>query len=61
MNRDTLRYLKYLEERIASITDAMTSGAPQNYEAYQRLLGQHEGFTQALTKLNEILKTDDEE
>lgn len=61
MNRETLQYINWLKGRQAQIIEAMTAGVPQNYEGYQRLIGQYESLTEALTTLEQLLRGDEEE
>ena len=50
-----------IQARQASIAQSMVAGTPVSYEAYQRLVGQHQGLEQALEILNDLLKEPDNE
>lgn len=44
----------------AEIASSLAHGMAPNWEAYQRLVGRHQGLQEALDVLNNLLKEDDE-
>ena len=53
---DFVEALKYEQQRLR---DAMAAGSPATFEAYQRLVGQHQGLEEALVILNDLLTEED--
>lgn len=58
--------MRYLDDFIGAIeaerlriTQSLVNGNAVTFEAYQRLVGQHQGLTQALDILNDLLKEDE--
>ena len=48
-----------IEVRKAAIAQSLVNGNAVTFEAYQRLVGQHQGLEEALVILNDLLKEDD--
>jgi hypothetical protein len=48
-----------IEGRKAAIAQSLVNGNAVTFEAYQRLVGQHQGLEEALVILNDILKEED--
>jgi len=45
-----------IESRQKTIAESLVAGNAVNFEAYQRLVGQHQGLEEALVILNGLLK-----
>lgn len=52
-------FIGAIESQQADIARSLVVGTPTSYEAYQRLVGQHQGLAQALDILNDLLKEPD--
>ena len=48
--------LRKLEERIAGIEQALSSGSAPDYAAYQNLVGQVRGLAAAQMEINDLLR-----
>ena len=48
-----------IEVRKAAIAQSLVNGNAVTFEAYQRLVGQHQGLEEALVILNDLLKEED--
>ena len=48
-----------IEVRKTAIAQSLVNGNAVTFEAYQRLVGQHQGLEEALVILNDLLKEDD--
>lgn len=49
-------FIGAVENRKLAIAQSLVSGHAINFEAYQRLVGQHQGLEEALDILNNLLK-----
>jgi hypothetical protein len=49
-----------IEVRKTAIAQSLVNGNAVTFEAYQRLVGQHQGLEEALVILNDLLKEDDD-
>ena len=49
-----------IEVRKSAIAQSLVNGNAVTFEAYQRLVGQHQGLEEALVILNDLLKEDDD-
>jgi hypothetical protein len=45
----------------ARIAESLTAGNVVNFEAYQRLVGQHQGLVKSLEIINNLLKEEENE
>lgn len=52
-------FIGAIEVRKSAIAQSLVSGNATTYEAYQRLVGQHQGLVEALVILNDLLKEDE--
>lgn len=50
-----------IKDRQATIAQSLVEGNAVTFEAYQRLVGQHQGLAQALEIINDLLKDPDDE
>ena len=48
-----------IEVRKSAIAQSLVNGNAVTFEAYQRLVGQHQGLEEALVILNDLLKEED--
>jgi hypothetical protein len=48
-----------IEVRKAAIAQSLVNGNAVTFEAYQRLVGQHQGLEEALVILNDLLNEED--
>ena len=48
-----------IEVRKTAIAQSLVHGNAVTFEAYQRLVGQHQGLEEALVILNDLLKEED--
>lgn len=48
-----------IEVRKSAIAQSLVNGNAVTFEAYQRLVGQHQGLEEALVILNDLLKEDE--
>ena len=48
-----------IEVRKTAIAQSLVNGNAVTFEAYQRLVGQHQGLEEALVILNDLLKEED--
>lgn len=48
-----------IEVRKSAIAQSLVNGNAITFEAYQRLVGQHQGLEEALVILNDLLKEED--
>ena len=60
--------MRYIEDFIGAveaskkrIAESLVAGNAVTFEAYQRLVGQHQGLEEALVILNDLLKEPDED
>lgn len=53
-------FIGAIKDRQAEISRSVTAGNAVNFDAYQRLVGQHAGLEEALQILNDLLKENDE-
>jgi len=51
--------IRAIEGRKAAIAQSLVHGNTVTFEAYQRLVGQHQGLEEALVILNDLLKEED--
>lgn len=60
-----MRYISDLigaiRDRQAGIAKSLVDGNAVTFEAYQRLVGQHQGLAEALEIINDLLKDPDDE
>jgi hypothetical protein len=49
-----------IEVRKSAIAQSLVNGNAVTFEAYQRLVGQHQGLEEALVILNDLLKEEDD-
>lgn len=52
-------FIGAIEVRKAAIARSLVDGNAVTFEAYQRLVGQHQGLEEALVILNDLLKEDE--
>lgn len=52
-------FIGAVEVRKAAIAKSLVDGNAVTFEAYQRLVGQHQGLVEALVILNDLLKEDE--
>jgi hypothetical protein len=50
-----------IEVRKSAIAQSLVNGNAVTFEAYQRLVGQHQGLEEALVILNDLLKEDEKD
>jgi len=50
-----------IEVRKTAIAQSLVNGNAVTFEAYQRLVGQHQGLEEALVILNDLLKEDEKD
>ena len=50
-----------IKSRQATIAQSLVSGNAVTFEAYQRLVGQHQGLEEVLEIINDLLKDPDDE
>jgi hypothetical protein len=50
-----------IKARQAEIKLSLAAGNPATWEAYQRIVGQHQGLEESLEILNNLLKEEDED
>mgnify|MGYP000125452355 CR=1 FL=1 len=50
-----------IRDRQATIAKSLVSGNAVTFEAYQRLVGQHQGLEEVLEIINDLLKDPDDE
>ena len=49
-------FISAVEARKKTIAESLVAGNAVTFEAYQRLVGQHQGLEEALVILNDLLK-----
>jgi hypothetical protein len=52
-------FIGAVEVRKSAIARSLVDGNAVTFEAYQRLVGQHQGLEEALVILNDLLKEDE--
>jgi hypothetical protein len=53
---DVIGRIKAAQLRLAG---SLANGTPQSFDAYQRLVGQHQGLDEALNIINQLLEEDE--
>ena len=53
-------FIGLIKQRQDRIAESLVQGNAVTFEAYQRLVGQHQGLEEALVILNDLLKEEDD-
>jgi len=54
-------YIGAVEAEKRKISESLVSGNATTFDAYQRLVGQHQGLVKALEILNDLLRVEDDD
>ena len=54
-------YIGAVEAEKRKISESLVSGNAMTFDAYQRLVGQHQGLVKALDILNDLLREEDDD
>ena len=54
-------YIGAVEAEKQKISESLVSGNATTFDAYQRLVGQHQGLVKALDILNDLLREEDDD
>ena len=54
-------YIGAVEAEKRKISESLVSGNATTFDAYQRLVGQHQGLVKALEILNDLLREEDDD
>jgi uncharacterized protein (UPF0254 family) len=54
-------YIGAVEAEKRKISESLVNGNAMTFDAYQRLVGQHQGLVKALEILNDLLKEEDDD
>jgi len=54
-------YIGAVEAEKKKISESLVSGNATTFDAYQRLVGQHQGLVKALDILNDLLREEDDD
>ena len=54
-------YIGAVEAEMRKISESLVNGNAMTFDAYQRLVGQHQGLVKALDILNDLLKEQDDD
>jgi len=54
-------YIGAVEAEKRKISESLVSGNATTFDAYQRLVGQHQGLVKALDILNDLLREEDDD
>jgi hypothetical protein len=54
-------YIGAVQAEMQKISESLVSGNATTFDAYQRLVGQHQGLVKALDILNDLLREEDDD
>jgi hypothetical protein len=54
-------YIGAVQAEMQKISESLVSGNATTFDAYQRLVGQHQGLVKALEILNDLLREEDDD
>jgi hypothetical protein len=54
-------YIGAVEAEKQKISESLVNGNAMTFDAYQRLVGQHQGLVKALDILNDLLREEDDD
>jgi uncharacterized protein (UPF0254 family) len=54
-------YIGAVEAEKRKISESLVNGNAMTFDAYQRLVGQHQGLVKALEILNDLLREEDDD
>jgi hypothetical protein len=54
-------YIGAVEAEKRKISESLVNGNAMTFDAYQRLVGQHQGLVKALDILNDLLREEDDD